>query len=199
MSFLSKWKMVLFGSSTVITFVTSKIRKLAIYNNCTFEKNDTFNEILFYGGADENQRKEIGLNNLFCVYYVLVHARKSIDICVPNLKSDTIISCLIKMKQINKINIRLALYANDQDTSQDLRKYGIQVKLIKSEVQIEHEFILVDSSEKDGLAIIGSLDYEVNHVNCNRDNTLLTSESAVVITLKHEFDRIWSSVVETEE
>lgn len=156
---------------------------------------DSINEVLFYGDEDEEKKEQIGLNNLFCIYYVIVHACKSIDLCLPNLNSDTILNGLITVKHKNGAIIRVAIHdKDDEETLQKLTKQGIDVKVINSTVKLEHEFVLVDAHDKcmDAVAVIGSIDFETSRVNCNRDTTILTSELTVVTALKREFDRIWN-------
>lgn len=71
------------------------------------------------------------------------------------------------------------------------------MKVIDKTENLEHEFILVDAAEGTGeaVALMGSLDYEVTSVNCNRDNTLLTSDPVVVDALKNEFNRVWDFII----
>lgn len=159
------------------------------------KKNDIpINEVLLYGSNDEGQTKQIGLNNLFCIYYVIVHANCSIDVCVPNLESETILKCLIGAQQ-KKVKVRLVVHNDSEFDFEKLTKHGVLVKIIKPLQPLQHEFILVDAADEAGeaVAVMGSLDYETTRVNCNRDATVLTSEALVVKSLKREFDRVWDS------
>ncbi|CAH0405323.1 unnamed protein product [Chilo suppressalis] len=190
------WKNALFIGGT---FLCGLAYKFLIYRQDE-ALDPSINEVLFYGAKEENKRKEIGLDNLFCIYYIIAHASRTVDVCVPKLESETITKCLISVHQKNKTRIRVAVHKSEQtDNLTSLSEQGIEVKVVKSTEPIEHEFILVDASESfaDALALIGSLDYETTRVNCNRDNTLLTSEPKVVNNLKKEFDRIWNETPET--
>ncbi|KPI94930.1 Mitochondrial cardiolipin hydrolase [Papilio xuthus] len=171
-----------------VTFMTTlKTKKSA---HC-----DSINEVLFYGAEDDKKKEEIGTNNLLCIYYVIVHACRSLDVCLPTLKSDTISKCLINVHKRNCVIIRIVLYnADNLDMLQELGKQGISVKIVNFAPKLEHEFIIIDAIDecKDAVAVLGSLDYELSRVNCNRDSTLLTSDCAVIQALKNEFERIWS-------
>lgn len=156
---------------------------------------DSINEVLFYGAEDDKKSEEIGTNNLLCIYYVVIHACRSIDVCLPTLNSDTISKCLSNVHKRNCVVIRIVLYnADNRDIVQGLVKQGIAVKIVNLAPKLEHEFIIIDAIDecKDAVAVLGSLDYEISRVNCNRDSTLLTSDFTVIHALKKEFDRIWS-------
>ncbi|XP_053622594.1 uncharacterized protein LOC128682101 [Plodia interpunctella] len=193
---LPVWKTALCASGTLICGLAFKV----LQRNLSKTTNKTdINEFLFYGSEDETRTREIGIDNLYCIYYLLAHANKSIDICVPSLESGTIAQCLINVQQRNNARIRIAIHNSDNyHHLNSFAKCGIQVKVIKSNERLEHEFILIDSSDDlvEAVAVIGSIDYETSRVNCNRDATLLTSDAAVVSTLKKEFDRVWTSVPE---
>ncbi|XP_045774960.1 uncharacterized protein LOC123873906 [Maniola jurtina] len=199
MHFTCNWKTVLLRKVCVIILnrigIAAKIIQLVRPN----KQSDTINEILLYGAGDYDRKKQLGLNNLFCVYNVLVHARQTIDVCMPSLDSETISKCLINVHEKSKVKLRIVVHKNFDLDSNHFLDYGIEVKVIsQAEVRLEHEFMLIDAVDfAEGLAIIGSLDYELKRVNCDSDSTLMTSEKAVVSTLKREFDRIWNSVAET--
>ncbi|XP_072942654.1 mitochondrial cardiolipin hydrolase-like [Epargyreus clarus] len=188
------WKSTLSSGGSHIAGLPGKIRNMF----CGTQLDSTLNKVLFYGAEDEEQRKRVGLDNLLCIYYVIIHASNSVDICAPSLSSDTIVKSLINVKQRRQAKVRIAIYNSvDYSHLRTFSKYGIEVKKISSDIQLEHEFVLINASIcADAVAIIGSLDYEVTRVNCKRDTTLITSELAVVSTLKCEFDRLWNSVPE---
>ncbi|XP_050353404.1 uncharacterized protein LOC126775450 [Nymphalis io] len=185
------WISVLYGSTSILWGIAAKIVKITAVITVN-KQNDAINEILFYGSENEEQNKKVGLNNLCCIYYIIVHASKTVDVCVPTLRSETISKCLLSVHQNNHTKVRIIVHGtNDLICLQSFFDCGIEVKIINSEVKMEHEFLLIDANCPDALAIVGSLDYEVNRVNCSRDNTLLTSEYALVSVLKREFNRIW--------
>ncbi|XP_049879628.1 uncharacterized protein LOC126376335 [Pectinophora gossypiella] len=174
--------------------VMSGIAAVKILKSITKRRDTTVNEVLLYGAEDDEKAKEAGLNNLFCIYYVIVHATTTVDVCMPNLLSDTIAKCLVNARRNSKVKIRVCLYkCNDVSQLDFITQSGIEVKVVRE--HLAHEFILVDAVEdcKETVAIIGSLDYDTKRVNCSRDNTMLTSEETVVKTLKKEFERIWES------
>ncbi|XP_046976285.1 uncharacterized protein LOC124542327 [Vanessa cardui] len=188
----SRWISVLYGSASILSGIAARIVKLTDIIAIN-KQNDTINEILFYGSENEEQNKKVGLNNLFCIYYIIIHASKTVDVCVPTLRSETISKCLLNVHQKNHTKVRIIVHSsNDLKSLQSFIDCGIEVKVINSDIKMEHEFLLIDANCHDALAIVGSLDYEVNRVNCSRDNTLLTSEDAVVSVLKREFNRIWN-------
>lgn len=172
-----------------------------ILNSEVEQKDIAINEVLFYGGEDEHRTQKLGMDNLLCIHFVLMHASQTIDMCVPSLVSETIAKCLITVKKCKAIRVRVIIHNSDDfHNLQSFAQNGIEVKVIKTAERLEHEFVLIDAAaggvceELDAVAIIGSLDYETTRVNCNRDTTLLTSEFAVVSTLNKEFDRIWSVI-----
>ncbi|XP_063616224.1 uncharacterized protein LOC134789585 [Cydia splendana] len=191
------WKTAVYASGSIILGGVA-IKLLKISNVFSSRRNHDIpvNEVLLYGANDEVQTKQIGLNNLFCIYYVIVHANCSIDVCLPDLESDTIAKCLIGAQK-NNVKVRLIVHSNSDFDMPKLIKHGIEVKIItsRSREPLEHEYILVDADAetRGAVAVMGSLDYETARVNCNRDATLLTSEPSVVKSLKREFDRVWNS------
>ncbi|CAG4978450.1 unnamed protein product [Parnassius apollo] len=190
------WKTVISTTGSTLLQGISKVLLPFKKINKDLSQSDSINEVLFYGAEDDEKKHQVGLNNLFCIYYVIVHASRSVDVCLPSLISNTISKCLITVRQNNSANIRVAIHnSDDRENLQILAKHGISVKIINSTVKLEHEFILVDAYDEcqDAVAVFGSLDYEMSRVNCNRDTTLLTSERIVVLALKKEFDRVWST------
>ncbi|XP_063395729.1 uncharacterized protein LOC134680544 [Cydia fagiglandana] len=191
------WKTAVCASGSILLGGVA-IKLLKISNVFSSRRNHDVpvNEVLLYGANDEVQTKQIGLNNLFCIYYVIVHANCSIDVCLPDLESETIAKCLIGAQK-NKVKVRLIVHSNRDFDMPKLIKHGIEVKIItsRSREPLEHEYILVDADAetRGAVAVMGSLDYETARVNCNRDATLLTSEPSVVKSLKREFDRVWNS------
>lgn len=186
------WKNTLVLSGPVLCGLAFKLVKNTIGKKC----DTLINEVLFYGAKDERRMKEIGLENLFCIYYVVSHATRTVDVCVPSLESETIAKCLMNVQQRNKAKIRIAIHnSNNFGNLKSFAKHGIEVKVIKSAERLEHEFMLVDACEgmANALALVGSLDYDASRVNCNRDTTMLTSESRVITNLQQEFDRIWNT------
>lgn len=187
------WKNTLALSGPVLCGLAFKLMRSRITKQC----DTTINEVLFYGAQGERQTKEeLGLDNLFCIYYVIAHASRSVDVCVPSLESETMAKCLITVQQRNQAKIRVAIHNSDKFCNlTSFAKHGIEVKVIRSAERLEHEFVLVDAAAGagDALALLGSLDYETDRVNCNRDSTMLTSEPVVVTNLQREFDRIWQS------
>ncbi|XP_061385865.1 uncharacterized protein LOC116779141 [Danaus plexippus] len=158
----SLFRTLIFGSGSILSGVTEKIIKLT--ELVSVPQSETINEVLFYGSEYEEKKKQLGLNNLFCIYYVIIQASFTIDVCVPSLTSDTISKCLINVQKKNKVKIRIVVH-NEHDAS----------------------------PEQEAIAVIGSLDYEVARVNSNRDTTIITSEPIVIEALKREFDRVWIS------
>ncbi|CAH2240711.1 jg13949 [Pararge aegeria aegeria] len=192
-----KTNFLLSACVSTLSRITAKLKQLL-----TTSKRVNINEVLLYDAGKENIKKQLGLNNLCCIYYVIVHARLTIDLCLPSLDSVTISRCLVRIRQKNKTRVRIILHRNPDSSVKPFLDFGMEVKVIrKSEVQLEHEFILIDAQGEceEALVIIGSLDDAVNRVTCNRNNTLITSENAIVFSLKREFDRIWDSIADTEQ
>ncbi|XP_013194154.2 uncharacterized protein LOC106137791 [Amyelois transitella] len=192
---LRSWKTALCASGPVV--VCGIVIKILRRNIAQPISKIDINEILIYGSEDERRMIEIGLDNLYCIHYVLAHANQSIDVCVPSLESDTIADCLINVQERSKAMIRVVIHNSKTfNHLNPFSKCGIQVKVVQTAERMEHEFILIDASEdsSDAVAVIGSLDYQTTRVNCNRDITLLTSDISVVTVLKREFDRVWNSV-----
>ncbi|XP_068626482.1 mitochondrial cardiolipin hydrolase-like [Battus philenor] len=190
----SSWKSVL--GKTGSAMLKNIIDILSFNKKKNIAQCETINEVLFYGAEDDKEKEEIGLNNLCCIYYVIVHACQSIDVCLPSLTSETICKCFIAVQERNCAAIRVAIYhSSSSDHLQNLVKVGIAVRIVNSLVKLEHEFILIDANDtcKEAVAVLGSLNYEVSRVNCNRDTTMLTSEPTVILALKKEFDRVWLS------
>ncbi|OWR47714.1 Mitochondrial cardiolipin hydrolase [Danaus plexippus plexippus] len=188
----SLFRTLIFGSGSILSGVTEKIIKLTELVSVS-PQSETINEVLFYGSEYEEKKKQLGLNNLFCIYYVIIQASFTIDVCVPSLTSDTISKCLINVQKKNKVKIRIVVH-NEHGNYDCFLKSDIEVKVIKSKLKMEHEYLLIDASpEQEAIAVIGSLDYEVARVNSNRDTTIITSEPIVIEALKREFDRVWIS------
>ncbi|XP_059051259.1 uncharacterized protein LOC131846055 [Achroia grisella] len=190
------WKTTLYASGSILCGIALKVLKDNVFKNVP-NKSD-INEVLLYGDGDDVRVKEIGLDNLYCIYYMIAHASNTVDVCVPSLESEIITKCLIAVQQKNKPKIRIAIHnSNTWDNLKSIAESGIEVKVIKSTERLEHEFLLIDATGTfdDAVAIIGSLDYDTSRVNCNNDTTMITSELAVVKTLKREFDRVWNNHV----
>lgn len=188
------WKSFIFESSSILAGISHKITKLTNIVGIS-KQSDAINEVLFYGTQNE-EKKQIGLNNLFCIFYVIAHASRSVDICMPTLDSDTMSKCLINVQKREKNYAQVRIIVHNTGTLRSLHSFiacGIQVKIITPKIKLEHEFLLIDANCADAVAIMGSLDYEVNRLNHNRDNTLITSEGTLIKTLKREFDRIWDT------
>ncbi|XP_047509373.1 uncharacterized protein LOC125052274 [Pieris napi] len=167
----------------------------------TMEKKcDVINDVLIYGSNDtEEWKKQVGLNNLFCILYMIVHAARTINISIPSLESDSITKSLIQVKIKNNVEIRLIVHRYAEYCNlQGLAENGIRVKVINSIVKLEHEFIIIDGDCSDSVAILGSLDFEVNRVNCSRDITILSSDFDLISSLQREFNRVWCSVDDTQ-
>ncbi|CAH2102432.1 unnamed protein product [Euphydryas editha] len=189
----SYWIRFLYGSASILSGIAAKIVNFTDFRSVK-KQNDTMNEILFYGSDSNEENQKVGLNNLFCIYYIIVHAIETIDVCVPTLRSETISECLVSVHQKNHVKVRVVVHnSEDLQIFKSFLDCGIEVKIIKSEVKLEHEFLLIDANCRDAVAIVGSLNYEVSRINCNRDSTLLTSEKALISVLKREFERIWTS------
>ncbi|KAM3967901.1 mitochondrial cardiolipin hydrolase-like [Aphomia sociella] len=189
------WKTTLYASGSIICGIVLKVMKNNIFKNIASEC--VVNEVLLYGADNEKLMTDIGLDNLFCIYYMISQATRTIDMCVPSLRSEIITKCLVTVQQKCSPKIRIAIHNSDNfDNLKYLAQCGIEVKVIKSTECLEHEFVLIDATEeyKEAVAILGSLDYDVSRINCNRDATLLTSEPVVTKTLKREFDRVWYNV-----
>lgn len=135
----------------------------------------------------------MGLNNLFCIYYVIIHASRSIDVCVPSLVSATLVECLLSVKR-NRVNIRIILHAKKYLKNLEVfTQNEIDVKVIEHPERLEYNFILIDAEESyiEAVAVLGSIDYEPSRVNCIREANLITSQERLVNALKHEFERLW--------
>ncbi|CAH0727366.1 unnamed protein product, partial [Brenthis ino] len=186
------WKSFVFGGASILGGISEKITKFTNIVGIS-KQNDAINDVLFYGAEGDKEKKELGLNNLFSIYYLIVHASRTIDMCVPTLDSETISKCLINTHQKNHVRVRIIVHSKATLKSlQSFIESGIEVKVISPKIKLEHEFLLIDVNYQDTIAIVGSLDYEVNRVNHNRDSTLLTSEATLIKALKREFDRIWN-------
>lgn len=195
----SHWISFIYGSASILSGIVSKITNITDFISVN-KQNESLNEILFYGSDSDEKNKKVALNNLFCIYYIIVHATETVDVCVPTLRSETISKCLLSVHQNNHTKVRIVVHGSDDlQIFKSFFDCGIEVKIVKSEVKLEHEFLLVDANCRDAVAIVGSLDYEVSRVNCNRDSTLLTSEKTLVSVLKREFDRIWTSTKNFEK
>ncbi|CAD0194917.1 unnamed protein product [Chrysodeixis includens] len=167
------------------------------------KQNDSaINEILLYGAETEEQTKQIGLDNLLCIYYVILHANKTVDVCVPSLISGTLAECLINVRQKNKARVRITIHNSDEfHNLQSFAENGIEVKVISPSVRLEHEFVLVDlgSGPGEAVGVLGALDYDTARPNCNRDATLLSSDVTLLTALGKEFERVWNYAPETTE
>ncbi|KAG6458700.1 hypothetical protein O3G_MSEX011009 [Manduca sexta] len=188
-------KAAFYSSGSYIRQFTSKIFSFVTKSRSKEDDVINMNEVLFYGGSDEEQSKQVGLNNLQCIAYIIQHACRSVDVCVPSLASNTIIKSLMSAAKRNNVKIRIVVHSDDFHCLQSFTENGIQVKVINSAVALEHDFILIDTSGdfEDAVAVIGSIDYEPSRVNCNSDATILTSDIKVVNALMKEFDRVWHS------
>ncbi|XP_026759338.1 uncharacterized protein LOC113518555 [Galleria mellonella] len=187
------WKTTLYASGSLLCGIALKVLKDNLFKHNA--SNCGINEVLLYGADNEERVKKIGLDNLFCIYYMIARASDSIDVCIPSLQSELIVKCFISAQQRNKPKIRITIHDNDSFCNlKSVAENGIEVKFIKSSERLEHEFILINATGpfKEAVAIIGSLDYDTSRVNCNSDATIITSELAVVKTLKREFDRVWN-------
>ncbi|CAK1540085.1 unnamed protein product [Leptosia nina] len=180
------WKSVVVGLAERIVGITRRLK-----NN---EKSDAINEVLIYGGDTDEWRRQVGLNNLFCILYIIDHAGRTIDISMPSLESDSLTKCLIEVKNRNNIEVRLIVHnVTDLCNLHSLADNGIRVKVIKSAVKLEHEFIIIDGAYSDAVAILGSLDFEVSRVNCCKGTTILSSDCTLISALQLEFNRVWLS------
>ncbi|XP_075973685.1 mitochondrial cardiolipin hydrolase-like [Anticarsia gemmatalis] len=193
----TEWLKALRTGGSYVCGLALKIFEINLFKNGK-QQDESINEILLYGAENEDRDiQQIGLNNLFCIYYVILHASRSVEVCVPSLASDTLAKCLISVHQKNKVKVRITIHNSDNfDNLQLFAQSGIEIKIINPTVPLEHEFLLIDALDdfKDAVAVMGSLDYETTQVNCNLDATVLTSDIAVVTALKREFDRVWTSV-----
>ncbi|XP_028040814.1 uncharacterized protein LOC114250916 [Bombyx mandarina] len=139
----------------------------------------------------------IGLGNIFCIYYVIFKSKRTIDVCVPRLSSDALAKCLVKVQQQNGSKTRIIIHkSNDLRNLQLFTLNRIEVKLIKSEVRLEHEFIVIDSSEPNAMILLGNVCCGGcwDKMECfNKAPTILSSEKSLVGVMKQEFDRIWNS------
>lgn len=192
------WKSALCTGGSLVCELALKILQITTFRSNSKQCDSAVNEMLLYGAEDEEHMKQIGLNNLLCIYYVILHASRTVDVCVPSLISDTMAKCLINVHQKNKVKIRITIHNSDNfHNMQMFAQNGIEVKIINPAVRLEHEFVLIDAcAGTDAVAVLGSLDYETTRVNCNRDATLLTSDIAVVTALNREFERVWNSVTD---
>ncbi|CAB3256548.1 unnamed protein product [Arctia plantaginis] len=193
--FTLNWELAFCLGKAFLSGLAQTILKTSLFNYESGYKE--INEILLYGSENKAHMEEIGLNNLLCIYYMILHANKTVDVCVPSFESDTLANCLIKVHQNGNVKIRIVIHNSDDfHNLHFFSQNGIEVKIIKPFVRLEHEFLLIDASEKfkHAVAVIGSLDYNTWRVNCNRDATVLTSESTVVKALQREFNRVWDSV-----
>lgn len=149
------------------------------------------NKMVFYGFGTEESTKRAGYVNLVFIYYFLVNAKGTIDVCMPSLTSETIAKGLITAKQRSNAKIRIIIHnSEDFRKLQSFAQNGMEVKVISTE-RLEHEFILVDVGCDNAVAVVGSLDYDTERVNCNPDATMAVSETAVIKSLTAEFERIW--------
>ncbi|CAH1639824.1 unnamed protein product [Spodoptera littoralis] len=192
----STWKCILSAGSSKVFGFGLKMLEINIFRNV--EPSDTaINEVLFYGAGDgdEKQVKQIAQNNLYCIRFIIVNASQTVDVCVPNLSSETLAKCLVTVHQNNKVKIRIAIHNSDDDDLENLQlfaKNGVEVKVLSPEVRLEHEFVLVDArAAGEAVAALGALDLEPDCLAS--DATLLTSEPSVLTALRREFERVWNS------
>ncbi|PZC75190.1 hypothetical protein B5X24_HaOG206605 [Helicoverpa armigera] len=190
---LSAWKSALSNGGSLIYELGLKMLRIRRNNQC----DSAINEILLYGAENQEHQKQIGLNNLLCIYYVILHASSSVDVCVPSLTSDTLTKCLISVRQKNKVSVRIVIHSSeDFHNLQLFAQNGIEVKVMRPAVRLAHEFVLVDGRAGDAVAALGALDYDTARLNCNRDATLLSSDPALITALNREFERVWNSIPE---
>ncbi|KAF9421421.1 hypothetical protein HW555_002636 [Spodoptera exigua] len=190
----STWKCILSAGSSKVFGFGLKMLEISIFRNV--EQLDTaINEVLFYGAGDEKQVKQIAQSNLYCIRFIIVNASATVDVCVPNLSSETLAKCLVTLHQNNKVKIRIAIHSSDDDDLENLElfaKNGVEVKVLRPEVRLEHEFVLVDARVAgEAVAALGALDLEP--AGLASAATLLTSEAAVLTALHREFERVWDS------
>lgn len=202
------WKTTLYTGGSVVCELALKLLQINMFrsrpdNDQINKQNDSaINEMLLYGAETEEQTKQIGLDNLLCIYYVILHANKTVDVCVPSLVSGTLAECLINVRRKNNARVRITIHNSDEfHNLQSFAENGIEVKVINPSVRLEHEFVLVDAAGGAGeaLAVLGSLDYDTASPNCNRDATLLTSDAELLTALTKEFERVWNCVPEITE
>uniref|UniRef100_A0A2A4JVF3 Mitochondrial cardiolipin hydrolase n=1 Tax=Heliothis virescens TaxID=7102 RepID=A0A2A4JVF3_HELVI len=187
--YLSAWKSALGYGGSLICELGLKILRI----NRNKQGDSAINEILLYGAENEEHQKQIGLNNLLCIYYVILHASNTVDVCVPSLASDTLTKCLISVHQKNKVQVRIAIHSSDDFHNLQLfAQNGIEVKVMRPAVRVAHEFVVVDGGARDAVAALGALDYDTARLNCNRDATLLSSDAALITAMNREFERIWN-------
>ncbi|XP_035445061.2 uncharacterized protein LOC118272576 [Spodoptera frugiperda] len=189
----STWKCILSAGSSKVFDFGLKMLEINIFRNV--EPDTAINEVLFYGAGDEKQVKKVAQNNLFCIRFIIVNASETVDVCVPNLSSETLAKCLVSVHQNNKVKIRIAIHNSDDDDLENLQLFaenGVEVKVLSPEVRLEHEFVLVDArAAGEAVAALGALDLEPDCLAS--DATLLTSEPSVLAALHREFERVWNS------
>lgn len=137
MSFV--WKTALFaGGSAVVCGVAYKIMKKTDLFKKIEKHCDAINEILFYGKEENSEKKrQAGLDNLFCIYYVLIHANQSIDVCMPSLMSETITKCLMDVHRRGHVKIRVVIHKSEHlDQVLSLAEHGIEVKVFSFTISI---------------------------------------------------------------
>lgn len=183
----------------LVTTISEKLISSTKKDTADMKCSPTINEVLIYGSNEnEEHKKQVGLNNLYCILYMIVHAGKTIDISIPSLESVSLTNSLIQVKSKNNVQVRLVVYKSpDIYNLRCLSDNGVCVKVINSIVELEHEFIIIDGDGCDSVAILGSIDFEVKRVNCCRDTTILSSDSALIVPLRCEFERVWLSVDDT--
>ncbi|KAJ8736215.1 hypothetical protein PYW08_006871 [Mythimna loreyi] len=184
---------VLYAGGALICGIIIKVLEISIFRNKNKQSDVTVNEVLFYGAEDEEETQQIRTNNMLCIHYVILHARSTVDVCVPSLASDSLAKCLVSVQQKNKVYIRVAIHnSNDFHNLQLLAQNGIEVKVIKTGVRLAHEFVLLDARAGEPLALAGALP-GAGPARA-RAATLLTSDSTLITALGLEFERVWNSV-----
>lgn len=190
----STWKSALrTGGSLIYKFIL-KMFEISMFRSDK-QSDSPVNEILFYGAEDEERSKQKGLNNMLCICYIILHATKTVDVCLPSLSNYTLARCLVKVHQKNDVKMRIAIHNSKNFHNLLLfTQTGIEVKIITPRVMLEHEFVVVDAGTREAVAALGALD---DDLCLRRDATLLSSDPAVLTPLAREFERVWNAKSES--
>jgi len=121
---------------------------------------------------------------------VLNSAKKTLDICVFTITADEIANTILS---IHSSGVKVRIITDDEQRvslGSDIQKFvdaGIVVKDDNSKFHMHHKFAIIDNKT----LVNGSLNWTRQAVLNNRENIVVTSDSALVKSFSREFQAMW--------
>jgi len=123
---------------------------------------------------------------------LIEHAKANIDVCVFTISDDNISRAL---KSAHDRNIKVQIIS-DNDKANDLgsdiysmAKYGIPVRLDRSENHMHHKFAIFDNQQ----IVNGSFNWTRSATKYNEENILVSNDGNLVKQFAQRFEQLWGA------